>query len=78
MTSMLITFLVAAVIVGIFLRSALHALGLVALVLGLFFISCYAFDVSPRAILSDGVREAHHEYRALHVPAHKREIREWL
>lgn len=73
MIAMLVTGLLVAIIAGIFLRNALHALLLIGLVLGVFFISCYAFDVSPRVILVDGVHAARHEYRA-----HRREIKAWL
>jgi hypothetical protein len=73
MIPLLVTGLLVAIIAGIFLRSALSALMLVGLVLGVFVLSCYAFDVSPRVILVDGIHAANHEYRV-----HRREIREWL
>ena len=78
MTAMLVTAILAAVIAGIFLKNALHALLLIGLVLGIFFVGCYALDVSPRAMLTEGVQQAHHEYRALRVPTHRREIRDLL
>lgn len=72
--------LVLAVLAGIFLRSALHALALVAFVLGIFMLSCYAFRIDPRAALSDtaagvsgAAHAARHGYRA-----HRRELRELL
>ena len=73
---MITTFVVCllfAVITGIFLRSAIHALLLVCFVLGVFVLSCYAFRVSPRAVLSDGTHGIRHEYRV-----HKHELREYL
>jgi excisionase family DNA binding protein len=77
MIPMFVTALLVAVIAGIFLRSALHALLLVGLVIGVFFVSCYAFNISPRVILVEGVHAMRHEARSV-VHAHKREIREWL
>jgi hypothetical protein len=73
MISMLATALVVALIAGIFLRSAFHALLLVGLVLGVFALSCYAFRADPRVILFDGVHAARHEYRT-----HRREIHKWI
>lgn len=74
MISMLAVALVVALIAGIFLRSALHALFLIGLVLGSFALCCYAFRASPRAVLFDGVHTAQamsrHEYRT-----HRREVR---
>jgi hypothetical protein len=73
---MITTFVVCllfALIAGIFFRSAIHALLLVCFVLGVFVLSCYAFRVSPRAVLSDGSHGIRHEYRT-----HKREIKEWM
>ena len=65
--------LLIAVIAGIFLRSMLHAFLLIAFVLGVFVLSCYAFRVSPRAVLSDGSRGARHELKM-----HRHELRELL
>lgn len=65
--------LLGAIIAGIFLRSAIHALLLVCFVLGVFVLSCYAFRISPRAVLSDGTHHVQHAYRA-----HRREINELL
>jgi hypothetical protein len=80
MTTTLAVAIVLAVIVGIFLRSVFHALGLIGLVTGFYLLTCYAFDISPRALLNDTVHaarsvshEARHEYRA-----HRSEIEEWL
>ena len=69
MIPMLVTLLLGAVIVGIFLKNALSSLVLVALVLGVFFISCYAFGLNPRVFLTEGVHAARYEYRV-----NKREI----
>ena len=77
MIPVFVTALLVAVIAGIFLRSALHALLLVALVLGVFFISCYAFDISPRVFLVEGVHAMKHEARSV-VYVHQREIRNLL
>lgn len=73
MIPMLIVFVLAAVIAGILLRSALSAVLLIGLVAGIYVLSCYAFDASPRALLSEGVHQTKHVYRA-----HQREIRQWL
>jgi len=51
MIPLLVTCLLFAIIAGIFLKNALSSLLLVALVLGVFFISCYAFDISWRVLL---------------------------
>ena len=69
MIPMLVTLLLGAVVVGIFLKNALSSLVLVALVLGVFFVSCYAFGLNPRVFLTEGVHATQHEYHM-----HKREI----
>jgi len=80
MISMLATALVVALIAGIFLRSAAHAILLMGLVIGAFLLSCYAFDVSPRVLLHDTVGMAHdveHEARR-EYRAHRNQIKELL
>lgn len=77
MMPMLVIFVLAALIVGVILRSVLHAALLVGLIAGLYVLCCYAFDASPRALLSQGVHQAKHEYRT-RVQPHERKIREWL
>lgn len=52
-----------AVVAGIMLRSAIRAVLLIGLVLGIFFVSCYACDVSPSAVLSEGATNAHELYK---------------
>lgn len=73
MISMLATALVVALIAGIFLRSAFHALMLIGLVIGAFWLCCYAFRADPQVILFDGVHAAKHEYST-----HRREIHKWI
>ena len=68
--------LVLAVLAGIFLRSAIHALALVAFVIGIFMLSCYAFRIDPRAALSDTAAGVS---GAAHVARHtRRELRRYL
>jgi hypothetical protein len=73
MIATFVTCLLFALIAGIFLRSAIHALLLVAFVCGVFILSCYACRVSPRAVLTDGTHGLRHEYKV-----HRREIKELL